>query len=401
MIRIADRIRDSKAKMVYEFIRYHGTASKQDLLQWSGMTPSTMVRMLEDLLENELIQEIGYGESTGGRRPILYQIYAKYAYVFGLEISRSISKLILFDLHLNVLDSSMWMMTEEMTPEKLTNQVSIAMKRMMHSHGLYIEHILGLGIGSVGPLNRKQGIILDPPHFYSKGWENVPICGWFEKEFGLQVNIDNGANASLLGEYWTDRTKNHEHLLYLHTGIGIRSAIMTGGKMVYGAVELEGSIGQMIIQADGRAPVKAKQNHGCLEAFTSILALEQRAQSMLKLGRSSVLFDMAHEIEQVRFSHLLQALKEKDPMVEEIFVEAATYFGIGIANVLNIVHPQKVILGGPLICTNDHFYEIAEQVARKKTYYSPRYNPVFEKAKLGEDSIAYGAALMMIDQLGH
>ncbi|WP_186446123.1 ROK family protein [Paenibacillus cremeus] len=107
--------------------------------------------------------------------------------------------------------------------------------------------MLGFGIGSVGPIDRKNGIILDPVHFSSIGGNNIPICNWLEQEIGIQVSIDNGANASLLGEYWSGHLQDQAHLLYLHVGVGIRSAIMTGGKMMYGAIELEVSIGQMII----------------------------------------------------------------------------------------------------------------------------------------------------------
>ncbi|TVY06831.1 hypothetical protein [Paenibacillus cremeus] len=88
MIHIADRIQDAKSKLVYGLIRSHGTVSKQDLIQWSGLAPSTMVRILDDLLVEGLIREAGYGESTGGRRPFLYETNPKYAYVLGLEISK-------------------------------------------------------------------------------------------------------------------------------------------------------------------------------------------------------------------------------------------------------------------------------------------------------------------------
>jgi predicted NBD/HSP70 family sugar kinase len=386
-------------KKIYALIHKHRIVSKTDLLRLSGMTTSTLTRTLTDLSEQGFIQEVGLGESTGGRKPILYQIHPDYAYVFGLEISRSVSKLILFDLRLSVLDSVLWRMTEEMTPDRLLEEVKQAVHRMMQRQHLSNDRILGIGIGAVGPLDRKKGIILDPLYFPSDGWRNIEICRRLEDGLDVQVNLDNGANASLLGEYWAENTHEFEHYLYLHAGVGIRSALMAGGKTVYGAIELEGSIGQMIIQTDGAAPREKGQNYGCLESYASIYALERNARSMLKQGRNSLLGSLVDDIEQIRFAHLLKALREHDPLAEQLFTQAATFFGIGISNVLNIFHPEKVILGGPLITTNELFYETAKRVALQKTYYYPQYQPEFCKSRLGEDSIAYGAALMMIRQL--
>ena len=97
--------------------------------------------------------------------------------------------------------------------------------------------------------------------------------------------------------------------------------------------------------------------------------------------------------------HVLEALKKNDPLVVEIITEAATYFGIGLANLLNILHPEKVILGGPLIAGGELFFQTATQVAIRKTYYYPAYQVVFSKGQLGEEALAIGAAVMVMDQL--
>jgi predicted NBD/HSP70 family sugar kinase len=83
----------------------------------------------------------------------------------------------------------------------------------------------------------------------------------------------------------------------------------------------------------------------------------------------------------------------------EIVTEAATYFGIGLANLLNILHPEKVILGGPLLAGSELFFQVATQVAIRKTYYYPSYQVVFSKGNLGEEALAIGAAVMVMRHL--
>lgn len=394
-----ERIAGNNAKKVYEWIRQYRLLSKLDLKDKSDLTISTLTRILEDLTEQGLLIEVGFGESTGGRRPILYQTNSSYAYVFGLEISRIYSKLILCDLHLNKIDSHTWKMDEKMTPKRLLQEVVKEVRNILERRQIKNEQILGMGIGAVGPLDREAGIILDPEGFYALGWKHVEICKLAETHMDFPVSLENGANAAILGEYWQDNEGDLKHLLYLHVGVGIRSSMIVGGQVVYGAVDMEGAVGQMIIQSNGPAPQHQTGNYGSWESFATTHALEEAAKSQLKLGRDSILIPSLSSVDDVRYPLIEQALMQNDPLVKELFIQASCYFGIGLANLLNILHPQKVIMGGPLISNNDVFYENAVKVALKKTYHAPIYHVDFGKSKLGEDAVAMGSAATVIKQM--
>jgi predicted NBD/HSP70 family sugar kinase len=393
-------IKNPKAKQVFGEIRKHKKIIKIDLVKNTGLKSTTLTRILEDLLEEKLIIEAGYGFSTGGRKPILYAINPTYAYVIGLDLSRTYSKLVLCDLHLNIIDSIRWEMTKVMTPTILINHVSETVHKLLKENRVSKEDVLGMGVGSVGPLDRKKGIILEPLHFPAEGWLNIKICDVFEDNLQFPVKIDNGANTAILGEYWASEHIHYQQLVYIHIGVGIRSGMMSSGQVFYGATDMEGSIGQMIIQTDGLSPLHGiNGNYGALESYTTIQAIENKGKSLLKQGRESFLNNLIAKPEELEINHFITALREKDPLVTEIIMEAATYLGIGLANILNILHPEKVILGGPLITNLNLYYETAVKVAQKKTYYYPTYQPSFAKSKLGESGLAIGAAAMMINQL--
>jgi predicted NBD/HSP70 family sugar kinase len=352
---------------------------------------------LDELSGQNLILDAGLGESTGGRKPIMYRTNPVYGYVFGLEISRITSTLILCDLHMNKIGARRWQMTERQTPETFVEEAAKSALALLAETSLPANAVLGMGIGAVGPLDRVSGTILSPDYFPAPGWHNVPICNLLEQKLGFPVLLDNGANAALLGEHWSSRDQNYQHLLYVHLGVGLRSAMMTGGKLVYGAVDMEGSIGQMIIQTDGPR-LSENGNYGSLESFVSIHALEQQARSRLKQGRDSVLRHM-DEPDRIQFADLVQALEKQDPMVLDMFSQSASYFGIGLANLLNILHPEKVILGGPLINSSPMYFQICTRIAIQKTYYYPSYQVVFSRGKLGEDALVTGAAAMPIQAM--
>ncbi|TDF97589.1 ROK family protein [Paenibacillus piri] len=398
VVSIQERIGSRKHKDIYERIRRQGTVSKIELLEQSEMTGSTLTRTLEELTAQGWLIEAGLGESTGGRRPILYQTNPDAGYVFGLEISRLSTKLILCDLHLNKLASQSWQMDSTMTPAKLLPVIADSAIAMLQSRNIEAGQVLGMGVGAVGPLDRFTGTILEPLYFPAAGWRNVHVSGFLEERLGIPVKLDNGANTALIGESWSDRNRDYRHLLYIHAGVGIRSAMMSNGKVVYGAVDMEGSIGQMIIQTDGPR-LGDHGNYGSLETFASIHALEQQAQARLKQGRESSLRYKTTDPGEINFAHLMQALQESDPLTVEIFSQAATYFGIGLSNLLNILHPEKVILGGSLISTHPSFFQIATRVAIRNTYHYPNYQVVFSQGHLGEEALVAGAAIMIINQL--
>jgi len=400
MIAIKDRIGNAKAKTIYGLIRKHGTVSKQLLQEQSEMKGSTLTRLLEDMVAEGWIEEVGFGESTGGRRPILYRLRADRGFVFGLDISRIHSRLVLCDLSFKKLDSRVWKMTANSTPEVLIQHMTEAMEHMLDIHGIAKDRLLGVGVGGVGPLDRQRGVITNPLYFPSTGWQDVPVCRMIAERMGVPCSLDNGANAALLGEYWTDAPgERGEHVLYIHGGIGLRSAMLSNGKLVYGAVDMEGAVGQMIIQTDGVPHREPDGNYGCLESYASIYALEQAAVSRLKQGRDSALRAMAERPEQVKFEHLVEAIHGGDPLTLELFTQSATYFGIGLANMLNMLHPEKVILGGPMFNTQNLYFETATQVAIRNTYYYPAYQVTFSRGKLGEEALAVGAAVMAAEQL--
>lgn len=399
MISATELITGYKAKAVYEWIRKSGTISKQELKERCGLTSSTLTRILEELSAQAWIMEVGLGESTGGRKPVLYEVNPTKAVVFGLDISRFTTTLLLCDMSLRKLDDYTWSMTADMTPERLIREVVECIGQMLDRNQVALDKVLGLGIGAVGPLDRFEGLIMNPQNFPSNGWKDVRICELLQEKLHIPVFLDNGANAALLGEYWSEQGERAEHLLYVHAGVGIRSAMMMGGKLVYGAVDMEGAVGQMIVQSDGLAPRSEQGNYGCWESYVSTYAIEQNAKALLKLGRSSSVMNQLNLIDDLKYSLLEAALHQGDALANEVFITSACYFGIGLANLLNTMHPQKVILGGPLVSNNRLFFETARRVALDKTYHYPSYQVSFERSRLADEAVAVGAVATVIQRL--
>lgn len=286
MLLIHELIANPKAREIYFTVRKHGTVSKQSLLDESGLTISTLTRILDELLSLELLVEVGFGESTGGRRPTLYETNPAYAYLLGLEISRTHAKLVLMDFHLLLLGEYTWNMDTALTPEHLMESLHSQALQMLAAASIDLGRVAGLGIGAVGPLDRQAGVILNPARFTAPGWSQVHIKELLEQRLAVPVYLDNGANTALLGEYWASSNRMQHHLLYLHAGIGLRSAIMNDGRLLYGMIDTEGAVGQMIIEGSGLPPHIPGGNAGAWESYVSIHTLERQAREVWRLGSS-------------------------------------------------------------------------------------------------------------------
>ncbi|WP_276355132.1 ROK family protein [Cohnella caldifontis] len=389
-----NRLPSSKER-IYSFIAESGIVSKAELLGRFAVTSSTLTRMLEEMASEKLILASGLGPSSGGRRPILYEINPGYGYYFGLEISRLHSSLGFFDSRMNPMSFTRWRMDESMTPERLVRHVDASMKAILFDHKIDPGQVFGVGIGAVGPLDREAGTILQPLHFPAQGWSHVPVCRMIEEATGFPARLENGANTALMGEHWAMRKSNPQHMLYVHAGVGLRSAMMSRGQIIHGSIDMEGAVGQMIVQVGGPR-LQESGNFGALEAFASVQALEKQASSQAKMGSGpwKELFRAAAP-DRIRYDDLLQALRQEVPAAVEMFRQAASYLGIGLANMINLLHPEVVILGGALTYSHSGFWETAIEIARKHIYYYPAYEPVFSKGELREDAVAAGAALMM------
>ncbi|MBB6671084.1 ROK family protein [Cohnella nanjingensis] len=387
-------------KLVYELALTKGIVSKSELMDQLALTSSSLTRLLEEMTAEGLLQEGGRGDSTGGRRPILYRLNARYGYVWGLEISRLYSSLGLFDLHMNPLRLTRWRMDASMTPERLVAHVEAEVRAGMEEQGIRTAQILGMGIGAVGPLDQRTGRLLSPLFFPAGGYADLPIRDLLEQRLGFPCMLENGANTALIGEHWMLRGEDVRHMLYVHAGAGLRSAMMSNGRIVYGAIDPEGAIGQMIVQVDGPR-LQENGNYGALEAFASVQALEKRARTQLRSGSGALALPDSRPPapDAVSYDTLLEALRRDDPFARELFAQSASYLGVGLANLINILHPERVILGGALIASHEMFFETATRVAGQNIYYSSDYRPSFSKGELKEDAVATGAAVMVLRNL--
>lgn len=384
---------NENSKLLLSIIQKNGPITKNKLLDLSKMTLSTLQRAIKLLIENKIVSESAIGESTGGRRPSLYDINPNGFYVIGVDMSRSYTRLVITNFNLSEVKKEI--MLPVLPPLEMINLISESINKILKDLSIDKLSILGIGIGTIGPLDREKGVILNTRNLSTKEWINFPIRDSIEKELRVPTFIDNGANSAVLGEYLFRTDKEIKSIAYFNCGIGIRTGIVSCGNLIRTATDTEDSFGHMIIDMDGE--LCSCGNYGCVEAYSSILKITESFISKVKMGRK---LNSSKLLEEISYIDICSMAEMGDELAKEVITNSATIFGLALSNYLNLLNPEMAILSGPLINHSNMFYEIAISVAGKKHYTKDRNKVAFSKGgKFKENSMALGSAAMVIEEL--
>ncbi|MFI5280980.1 MAG: ROK family protein [Gemmatimonadales bacterium] len=229
--------------------------------------------------------------------------------------------------------------------------------------GVNPSKIAGVGIGSPGPLDRKQGMVLITPNL---GWRDFPLRQRVSDELGgLPAQLDNDANCAVYGEWWLGAGRGSQYLIGLTIGTGIGGGIVVDGKLYHGTSDAAGEIGHTTINTTGR---RCKcGNYGCLEAYASGPAIAARAVEGIEVGAETGLAEyVGGDLSKVTAQTVYQAANDGDEFAREVVRETAQFLGAGVANLVNIFNPDTVVVLGGVTAAGDRlFVPLREEVKRR------------------------------------
>ena len=254
------------------------------------------------------------------------------------------------------------------------------------------EDISGIGVSCGGPLDTKTGIIYSPPNL--PGWDALPLKEMIESEFHIPTIIENDANASALAEARFGGGRGYDYVLYMTMSTGIGGGIVANGEIYHGANDSAGEVGHQILLPDG--PLCGCGKYGCLEALCSGPAIARRAQEAIANQPHTKILALADgEINSVKSEHVLQAARNGDALGMALVEETAYYMGWGIANLVNILNPEIVLLGTIAVAAGDMLLEPIRRTVTEMAMQRPLEAVKIMPAELG-DSIGDLAAISLV-----
>ena len=262
---------------------------------------------------------------------------------------------------------------------------------MCNKANIDIGDISSIGISSGGQINSQTGTIL---YATNLGVKNFHLAEKLSEYVKCQINVINDVDAHALGEQKLGAGKNYNNLVYLYVGFGIGSSIIIDKKIYRGSNFLAGEIGHSTVNLNGTLCLCG--NFGCLDAISSRRAIGNAIQASWKQGRETILssmIDLSSNQLDIGASLIGEAIDRKDQLTISIVEDAGIALGAAVANVVNFLNPNAIILGGDLVDTVDLLYLRALDSSKRRSLLASYENVSILKAKLGATAEVYGAAM--------
>lgn len=225
-----------------------------------------------------------------------------------------------------------------------------AVRLMTEEANIPLSAVDGMGIGVPGLLDPVTGISFFSPNF--PGWEHVEVVQEMEQHYDFPVFIDNDVRVNLYGEWLQGAGKGYNHLVLITLGTGLGSGIVNDGKVIYGTSYSAGEIGHMNMYRNGR-PCRCGSS-GCLGRYVSAVGMVNTFREKLNEGRTSVIQKWTKgKEEEITALMISEAYDHGDALAIEVMKETATILGFGLANVINLLNPDLIIVGGGMAAAGD------------------------------------------------
>ncbi|MGL5617109.1 MAG: ROK family protein [Sarcina sp.] len=355
---------------------------KKDLMNDFNLPKTTANRVLQKLLDKNLIIEKGLDLSSGGRPPIIYAASSDNFYTVGIDISRSYFELILLDSSLQVIFKERFKMGKTSTPKSTIEVLYKSFEKALSTVKIEKSKILGIAVGVVEPFNFETGFLGPITNMLNNDWNKVDIISHLNKYFDLPILIDKGTNMAAFGEYFININKKIKKIIYINLGLGIRYGLVDDGKIVNSFNPIYDALAHMTIESRGKDCPCGKK--GCLELYGTITSIEDNFKDLTN--------------KNLNIDKIYSLLSSNDINALKSFEETAFYLALGINNLLNLTNPNKIIINGPLIQKSPFiFNKILENII-SLNHNSSKIKEIFSTTSLfGESLISIGAAISFID----
>ncbi|ALS23007.1 MULTISPECIES: ROK family transcriptional regulator [Paenibacillus] len=389
-------IKQSNKLSILQWVRNSGETTQPEISKELGLSRPTVSALVEELILEGYIKVSGMGSSTdqGGKRPKLIAFHARGGGILALYFTVNTIKAALMDLSANLLHELRVSITPKDTTETMLAKVKdLAGALLLKAKELGIP-VKGIGVGCPGLVETSTGTILTSTHL-----EVLNGCSLGESlssAFHLPVWVDNECRNQVLAEKMFGEGQDVDTFVSLMTDVGIGAGIIIDNRIMRGKDDSFGEIGHTTIQMDG---LKCRcGNDGCWEMYASSNSLMSRIHE--NLSRTLLLKDMVQTRDELTFELIGEAIRRGDDVVYQLAIEdLGKYLGIGIANLVNSINPELIIIHGEMIHLGERLITEIEKQIQQRALPVPKERVRVIFSKLGPKANLIGSCALVLKEL--
>jgi glucokinase-like ROK family protein len=382
---------------ILNIVREKGQISRAEISKLSKISAPTVTRIVDSLINDEqLVREIGMGESSGGRKPTLVEFSGFDNYVIGIDIGTTHIDGILSNLNAEILEEvRIETHLEEGFESIIDRTVEVICNLRAHSK-VAGKKILGVGLAVPGLINRYENIIEISPDLH---WEYIDLKKILREKCDLPLKFDNVTRVMALGELWYGIGRAIKYFAVINIGYGIGAGIIIDGKPLYGPFGMAGEFGHMTLDKDSTIRCECG-NLGCLEALASGNAIAQCARDRLSKNSHSILNEMVDgNLSKINAQIVAEGARKGDKLAVDIFNNAVDYLGAGVSSLINLISPQMVLVGGGVAQSEDLIFDQLRKVVDERTIKTRTRKINIQPVSFGMQAATKGAVALILNEI--
>jgi predicted NBD/HSP70 family sugar kinase len=364
-----------------------GPLSRHELGQTTALSLASVSNLVGEMIDEGLVEEAGSVESDGGRPRVLLRVAPRYAYLVGADVGETRIQVELFDLAMTALAKAEYPIAASGgDPGEVATHLLHGLTAVTEQAGVDPAAVLGFGVAVSGVVDNTTDAVV---HAQTLGWDGVPLGAMLRAGTEVPVHVDNGAKTLGQAEMWFGAGRGARHAVIALVGSGVGAAVVTDGVNYRGAHSSAGEWGHTTIAYGGRRCRCG--NLGCLEAYVGAEGILDRYREA-NGGRPAPGGDEE--------SALGALLSSASATAEAVLAETVGYLGAGVATLVNLFNPERVVLGGWAgLALGQRFLPQIRAATARHALRQPYAQTTIELCRLGPDAVALGAATLPMAQL--
>jgi predicted NBD/HSP70 family sugar kinase len=379
-------------RLVLQAVRVMQPTFRAAVARRTGLKPATVTVIVNELLDQRMLREIEAPAEPGtrfGRPPLMLEVNGDVGRILAIDLEPDRIRVALTDLLVNVLEYRERPIDRFDQPEPVISHIVKMCREVLKNTPAKQLH--GIGISLPGQIDQERGVLLSSTNMPK--WHDVPIAQKLEKELRAPVTIDRSLHLAALYELWSNPEQMDRSVLIISLRTGVGLSLLHRGQLYRGKKGLSGEIGHCVVDINGR-PCECG-SRGCLETFVSASAICERAREMIKRGSGKALAELLRRKEALSPELIYRLARDGDPDCAGIVRDVGGYIGIAIANMINLLGPDEVVICGAIDTAENLILAAVQDEINRRALPRSRENVVVRLAKEKDKLPLLGAAVLI------
>lgn len=354
-------MRQINRSVILKLLRESSPLSRTQIARKLNMSLPTVMRIVDHLVEERLVQFCGQGTSTGGRPSPLLEFNSQAYAILGVDLGERKMLGMIADLSGNIQYEQSVTPIRDAPAEQYLQQLIELIEQLLTVPRFSTQSIRGIGVGAPGITLVPDGVVIWAP---SLGWRDLPLQDILAKHFGLPVSVDNDANLAALGEWGFGAENGAQSLVSITFGTGIGAGIVIDGAVYRGRHQAAAEIGYML---PGIQFLRKQYNQfGALESVSSGHGIINRAYQVSQQAGVSI------PVEGLSAEYIFAMARQGKDWARQVVNDTVDYLSLAIANISAVLDPEVIVLGGSIADSADLFINPILERLEGATPYIPR-----------------------------